>query len=217
MNRFIFLLCFIVISVSYFAQGQDYPKGVYMSFDEIKTKEPSFELNLLIEKRSEGDIRMHGGNDYKLLSEDKDVTKSFLKKDIVAYSDGDTLYLNCRHFEAQSWYTKLLYNGDKYLIYKAALSSKRKVFDAQIDNSDLLNLPFGGAIIGGIRGAVLATARCLYVFDKEDNKVIPIYAESLKNLLSIDGELLFQFSVIEENQNDEDIQIKYLKILDEIQ
>ena len=42
-----------------------------MSFEEIVNKAPSGQMELQVIKRSKGDIKMVGGNDYKLDSDDK--------------------------------------------------------------------------------------------------------------------------------------------------
>ena len=75
-----------------------YPKGVYLSFEEIKTKSPGLEVELDVERRTRGEIKMNGGNDYKLFKSDKSIPKKTIKKEYYAYSDGDSLYINCIHY-----------------------------------------------------------------------------------------------------------------------
>jgi hypothetical protein len=66
------------ITVISFGQATDYPKGVYMSFAEILSKSPSVSVELEIERRTKGDIKMNGGNDYKLFKSDKSIKKKRL-------------------------------------------------------------------------------------------------------------------------------------------
>ena len=77
-NTIILTLIFIGLNGSLFAQTQ-YPKGCYMSLEEIKSKKPSANYNLEIMKRTTGEIRMNGGNDYKLVSPDKSIKRKTLK------------------------------------------------------------------------------------------------------------------------------------------
>ncbi len=44
-----------------------------MSFEEIKNKNPSKSTSLKVIKRTQFDIKMNGGNDFKLESENKEI------------------------------------------------------------------------------------------------------------------------------------------------
>lgn len=74
------------------------PMGVYQSMEELRLKSPSKQSNIIIEKRSGADKAMVGGNDFKITCEDEGVFKNEVKREWVAYSDGDHLYLNGFHF-----------------------------------------------------------------------------------------------------------------------
>ncbi len=71
------LLVFLFTSSFVLGQALEYPKGVYMSFDEIKRKSPSIMAQLDIERRTKGNIKMNGGNDYKLFKSDKSISKKW--------------------------------------------------------------------------------------------------------------------------------------------
>lgn len=189
-------------------QTNHFPKGAYMSFDEIINKNPSKQLDLQIVKRTLGDIRMNGGNDYKFISNDKSIPKKTIKTEIWAYSLGDTLYLNCYQFAMQTWYAPLISDG-KYLVIKAGLSNYS---DEQKIQSELAYLfgPFGG----GIQGAKLATLRFLYVIDKNTKKAITVTSERMQEFLKDRNDLLTQFNN-ESKKDDEQVFIKYLKLLSE--
>jgi len=88
-----------------FAQ-QKYPKGLYMSYEEILSRSPSVLDSINVVVRTHSEISMVGGNDYKLESEI--VANKILKRKAYAYSDGDTLFINCKHYNAQPWYARYI-------------------------------------------------------------------------------------------------------------
>ena len=100
--KFIFFATlFTVLAMNLLAQAESFPKGAYMKIEEIKGKSPSNPLDLMVIKRTKGDIKMMGGNDYKLESADKTVEGKTLRRELLAYSNGDTLYLNCMTYKLQ--------------------------------------------------------------------------------------------------------------------
>jgi hypothetical protein len=179
-----------------------------MSFDEIVNKKPSEQFDLEVIKRTAGDIKMVGGNDYKIESKDKSVKKSVLKKDIWAYSDGDTLYLNCFQYKVQPWYARVISDGD-YLVIRAGLSQQSDEQKAQMQMGY-----YFGAIGGAIAGAKLAMLRFLYVIDKNTNEIFTVTPESLETMLADDKDLSFQFRNETEKESEE-ILMKYVKLLNE--
>ncbi len=205
------LLLLFVSAVMYFANGQEYPQGVYMSLNDIKEKKPSQNLVLKVNKRTKKDIQFWGGNDYKLDSDDKKIKSSFLKKDIWAYSDGDALYLNCAQFDAQPWYTKLISDG-RWMIFKAGILSKGDALVKQKAKAKDMGIEFNN----NVGGADAAMLRFLYVLDKESGKVIAVDVLSMQELLSANQELLNNFND-DPNQMDELVQIRYLELLNNVQ
>ncbi|MEQ9443246.1 MAG: hypothetical protein RIG62_29685 [Cyclobacteriaceae bacterium] len=203
----------LVLSVTMaFGQKSDYPKGVYMSFDEIKQKTPSVSVELEIERRTKGEIKMNGGNDYKLYTSDKSIRKKIIKKEYYGYSDGDSLYINCIHYDIQPWYATVLSDG-KFLVIRGGISMIPKTQKAQLDNQAQLGYMFG-AIGGAIQGAKLAMLRFIYVIDKESNQITTVSSDYLRKLLSETPELLEQFEA-EEEQANQKIFVKYLGLLNE--
>ncbi len=83
-----------------------------MSFDEILERAPSRQLDWKLLRRTQGDLKMNGGNDFKLESEDNSISKKTIKKEIWAYSFGDTLYVNFKKFMLQTWYASLITDGE---------------------------------------------------------------------------------------------------------
>lgn len=202
-----FLFLFIFFNTITTSAQIIYPKGVYMSYDEIINKSPSQNYDLTIEKRTIGDIRMNGGNDYKLISNDESLNKKYLKTMIYAFSDGENLYINCYQYKVQNWYADLISDG-KYLVFKGGLSQNVDEQKKQIR----IGTAFG-AIGGGIQGAKLATLRFVYAIDKSNNNIIYITPEKLENLLWNYTELYDNFQ--KENDKNEETMIKYLKLLNE--
>ncbi|WP_159022410.1 DUF6563 family protein [Formosa sp. L2A11] len=201
----LFLATTLLIENQSFAQV-DFPKGTYMSIEEIINKQPSQHYNLIIEKRTTGDIKMNGGNDFKLTSPDKSVSKKTVKKEVWAYSTGDSLYLNCFQYKAQPWYSNVISDG-KYLVFKGGLSQQIDERKKQTKTSN-----YSGAIGGAFQGAKLATLRFLYAIDKAENKIITVTPENLELLLSNNSKLLTQYNN-EIDKVNEQVLIKYLQLL----
>ena len=76
---FITLIAIFLFSIEAMSQNR-YPQGLYMSFDEIRQHQPSVLCSLQVVRRSNFDISMNGGNDYKIESDDKAYKKSIKKK-----------------------------------------------------------------------------------------------------------------------------------------
>ncbi len=196
-KEILFILLLGIITFSLKAQYK-YPKGIYLSFDELKSMQSSAVLDVYIEERTQEDIVMVGGNDYKLTSNNKSVKNSYLRKDVFAYSDGDNLFLNGLRLRLFSGYIKVLNDGDKYFVFRASVSQ------------DGYNNMYGG-----IGGAAQATQRYLYVYDKSTGIVTPITTETLKNLLEDNVTFLEEY-LSERNKETEEIQLKYLIMLNNV-
>lgn len=181
-----------------------------MSFEEIKSKSPSVAAELEIERRTKGDIKMNGGNDYKLFKSDKSIPKKTIKKEYYAYSDGDSLYINCIHYKIQPWYAPVLSDG-KFLVIRGGISMIPKIQKEQLDNQAQLGYMFG-AIGGAIQGAKLAMLRFIYVIDKETNQIKTVSSDYLSELLADTPELLTQYEA-EQEKADQTLFIKYLSLL----
>ncbi|MCC5937618.1 MAG: hypothetical protein JJU34_10065 [Lunatimonas sp.] len=189
------------------AQGVGYPQGVYMSFDELLKKSPSVAVKLEIERRTPGDIKMVGGNDYKLHPPDKTIAKSTIRKDYFAYSDGDSLYINGLHYKIQPWYAPVLSDG-RYLVVRGGISMYPDIQKEQLNNKAQLGILLG-PIGGGIQGAKLAMLRFIYVIDKSTNEITTVTSDYLKHLLAENPVLLEQFEADAEKA-DQAIFVRYL-------
>jgi hypothetical protein len=206
----LFLIGVIISQLIFYAQAQQnkYPRGVYMSFEEIVSRTPSKQMDLQVIKKTRGDIKMSGGNDYKLAAEDKSIKKSVLRKEILAYSTGDTLYLNCLPYKVQPWYASVISDGD-YLVIKAGISTNQKEYKEQMATAAMF-----GAIGGAFAGAQMALLRFVYAIDKKSNQMIRITERSLSGILMEKPKLLNLYNT-EANKGNEEVLIKYLRLFDE--
>jgi len=205
MRKIILILAVLLISFSVTSQ-EFYPKGSYLSFEELKAKTPSENFDLTIERRTKSDIKMNGGNDYKLISADKSIKRKVLKREIVAYSTGDSLFINGLPYKLQTWYSKIISDG-KYFVFTAGIP-----MDKTMQTKEMQAGMAFGAIGGGIAGASLAMKRFLYILEKETNKIIMIDTEVMTELLTEYPELLDKYN-LEGEKIEIPTQIEYLKIL----
>jgi len=141
-----------------------------MSLLEIKQKSPSqLHESLGIFERKKSDIKLNGGNDFKLLSAGKAVKKRVLKKEILAYSNGRSLFINCFTLGCQHWYAEVESEG-KYL-----------VFLGSVTNSEAASAAIMGGAIGG---AIIAAKRYVYLFNPKNSNLIKMTEETVPNLLN---------------------------------
>jgi len=202
-------LIFTFLLISFYATSQElYPKGCYMSFEELLAKTPSKNYDLTIERRTNSDIKMNGGNDYKLISPNKSIKRKVLKKEIIAYSDGDSLFINCLPYKLQTWYAKIISDG-KYFVFIAGIP-----MDKAMQSTEMQAGMAFGAVGGAFAGASLAMKRYLYILDKETNNVKMIDSEVMTKLLEDYPDLLNLYNS-DSKKEEVPTQIEYLKLLNE--
>jgi hypothetical protein len=202
-NTFIILTLFFC-SYNY-SQEINYPKGMYMNFNEIINKQPSKNYNIELEKRSVGKIKMNGGNDFQLNSVDKLVKRKVLKKQIYAYSDGNKLYLNCFKHKLQTWYSEILSDGNNF-IFKASIPLQVEKYGyklKELTKGEFIG--FGGAFTG----MKLAMLRFPYILNKSTEKVSLVTDKNIREFISSNKNLLKKYEK-ETNKNDLDVIMKYL-------
>lgn len=195
----------VVINYSLKAQTETYPKGIYMSLQEIIDKNPSENYTVELEKRSKGKIKMNGGNDYQLNPVDKNVKKKVLKRQVYAYSDGNDLFLNSFKHELQFWYSKVDGENDNYFVFNAGIPMNMKRYG--MESSDISYM-FGG-IIAGFSAAKRALIRLPYVMDKNTQEVILISEKNIRELMSESTDLITKYEKETEKNNVETL-TKYL-------
>lgn len=205
MKKITFLLTTILISFYASSQGQ-FPKGCYMNYEELISMTPSKNYELTIERRTNSDIKMNGGNDYKLVSPDKSIKRKVLKKEILAYSDGDSLFINCLPYKLQTWYAKIISDG-QFFVFIAGIPMDKTMQSKEMQ----AGLAFG-AVGGAMAGASLAMKRYLYVLEKETNEIKMIDSEVMINLLSEYPNLLEKYN-LDDKRMEVPTQIEYLKLI----
>jgi hypothetical protein len=200
-TKYYFVLL-IVIKVSFVYSQNTFPKGTYLNFAELKNKTPSQIDTFVIIKRTQFDIAMNGGNDYKVTSSSEKTNGKFIKRNIYAISTGDSLFLNCFILKLQPKYTF------------AKLDSNMLIFKAGIPlggNNDIaMSGVMFGAIGGAIGGAQAALKRFLYVMDFVNGKVTLLCKETLTSLLTPYPDLNKKY-LREENAENDTILLKYFK------
>lgn len=166
------LVTLAVLTVTNSAMAQQkYPKGLYMSIDELVNQAPSIHDEIEIITRTNFDLAMNGGNDYELKSPTLD--KKTIKRKAVAFSDGDTLYLNGKQFISQPWYAKVYHYGD-YLVFDGCLSNNAGEVIAGVTL---------GAIGGAISGPISAHKRYTYAVKLGDSEASSINLDILSKIL----------------------------------
>lgn len=201
----LFITSVFVIQISC-SQGTNYPKGAYKTSIEFKNKEPSILFEFNIEKKTNSEIVMYGGADYKVTSINDLVKKKTIKKEIFAISTGDTLYLNCYLQQAQKGYAKVISEGE-YI-----------VFIGPVNNGDVAAMSSqgssSGAIGGAIAGSEIAGMRDLYVLDALQSMARPLNRVLLRKILKPYPDLL-QLYENEDDMNSHEVMLKYLVFVNE--
>lgn len=202
-SRKLFIAALMILSVSTFGQTK-YQKGIYLSFEEIIQNKPSANYNIALEKRTEGEIKMNGGNDYQLNALDNSTNRSDLKKVVDAYSDGENLYLNCTKLEISKWYTKVI-SDKKYFVFSGSFPNKYKEYGLELDK---LPFMFGG-LGGGLSAMKLAMIRFPYIMEKSTKKITLVSENNINEIFANDKELLEKYNQDYEKNKMETI-LKYL-------
>jgi len=202
MRSFLFLtILFFLSLLSAFSQNP-FPRGTYMSCDELRRRQPTSYDTFEIQKRSDGDIAMVGGNDYKVSSETKSISNKIINKEIFAISIGDSLFINCFRLGLQPKYTLAKYDSDLFFFTAGIPSSK---------NSDVYAASyFLGPIGGGIAGANAALKRFPYIMSLQDCRAIILTRESFTYLLHPHTELYEKFRKEKDKDSDSTL-IKYYR------
>ena len=103
MKLLIFLISFGLTSLNIHAQQATanphfkLKKGIYFSFEQIRTEDPGFSDSFTIKERTNGNIIMMGGGRYSFeLASDKKSEFRTIKRDLLGISDGESFYISDR-------------------------------------------------------------------------------------------------------------------------
>lgn len=192
------LLLMLSLALAGTLYGQDtlLTQRIYFSAQEIIDHPPSDTTSVLkLIPRKKSEIKMGGGNDYKLegwTEEEND--NDYLRNQIWAVECNDTLYLNGYHVTQTKWYAKAETRGKFILIY-SALPTKKKVAQ-ELGLGEKYKQRQGAAMAAGmfgLLGAAIATAangqgtldRYPILYDIAQNKAYYPQAENM--LILTDG------------------------------
>lgn len=192
--RLTFILC-LVCSTQALSQTE-YPKGVYLTGEQLRSKTPEKQLEVIVEERSAGDKVMMGGNDFKIVQTDGAKThQREIKRDWVAYSDGNHLYINGFGLGIQIWYCKVISEGS-FLLFYGAMSA---------------NEAAGVAVATGALGsAAAANTKRLYLYDLASLEMHRVNRDLTEAYLEKYTDLSEKFEN-EDNPKKAETQLLYLK------
>jgi len=149
------LIMLLIKMTSVYSQKTDY---IYQSMADYIQNQADTTNRIILEKRTRGQIYMSGGNDYKIYSAKKELSKS-IKKQVWAIQKNDSLFLNCYHFKLGFWYAYAEKINDN-LFFTAAIT-----MDQEQRQEMAIAGMIGGPIAGGLAGGDLALKRFYYVLN----------------------------------------------------
>ncbi len=171
--------------------------GIYFSSDQLRVGNTTVQAEVSIAKRTDGDIVMMGGNDYRVECPSGTLSKKQIKNEVFAVVKNDSLYINCAKHKLQPWYALGL-TSRPFVAFSGAMSV------------DQVNLALMGGAIGG---AIAAKQRYLYVFDLNRGTVRPLTVAYLTDLLREHGKQLLSQYENEPIKDLDNILMQYLSLL----
>jgi hypothetical protein len=197
MRGFLLLLIFVQL-INPVIATEKYPAGCYMGFSELKNQAPSMHCKLLSEKRTGGEKFILGGNDFSLFAaDDKCLSKKEIRNEMLAYSDGDRLYLNGWKMHLQGAYAEVVTQGTKFLAFYGAMTNQEAL---------------GTSLMWGIAGgAASAATRYLYIIDLKTGNLYYAVQEYFERMLTDFPELKKLYER-ETNKESDETMLKYLNL-----
>lgn len=193
MKNLFFTFIFLLQAFLCFSQHSDsIPNGVYLTSEQFKQGKPASNPDLIVSKRSSGDIFMKGGNDFRVKSKNDSINKKFITKEIFAYVKNDSVFLNCGRFKNHlPGYTYCASGKGRYFPFQAAMT-KQESFSIGM---------LGGALASGLS----AKSRYWYILDTETGEAISLNKKNIKKMLKDKPELLEKFEADREKDSDENL------------
>ena len=190
--------------------------GSYKNLYDLLNNVPLYQFSFTVSKRTEFNIKMGGGNDYKVDSSFEQMQSAIYSK-IFAVFDGENLYINGKHINGGQHYC-LVENNQRYLILKAGIPgglSRRKNlgYDDSMIQTD--NIALGITTIGAaVRAAQLAVIRLYYIVDCKTGIIKILSKDYLISLLDDYPEIKEQFDLEKDNAN-LTVLLEYVKKINE--
>lgn len=200
MTKRILSLIILFSSIISFGQTSSFPDGVYLNLNQFRNRTPAYNTNLMVIKRSSGDIFMVGGNDYKIKSTTDSINKKYITQKIFAYVKNDSIFLNCVPYALQTWFALCNETKGNYITFKACMSLAAAQKIAM----------YGG----GIGSGVAAKKRILYGLNLTTNEILELSGQNMWIFLKDKPVLLSNFKM-EPDQDSEQVLMKYIDLLNQ--
>jgi len=139
------LLALLLINNMSFGQHLTFPDGVFFSHESLLAGVPDRTDTLKVIRRSDGDIIWAGGNPYRLDSDRNDFNWRQIHKQVLAYVQNDSIFLNGTLLGVEALFSLALTKGMYLVFYNAESKNSGSVAAAAV---------LGGAIGGAIAAAV---------------------------------------------------------------
>lgn len=209
------LFATILAAMSIQAFGQDsIPAGGYINSNEYKKRSPKYSDTFTLIRRTTGDIKAWGGNDYKVESPEEQITKQILKKEIWGIQKGDTLYLNALPITGLGWYSKVEISGRYSILHPAYPINGKIIKELGLDNPQSGLTYMFGAIGGAIQGAKIAMMRIPLIYDMETDEKMLLTEKNVIKILVNYPNIKSQFNQ-EKSKISEDLLAKYIVMINE--
>lgn len=141
-----------------------------------------------------GPSKRNAGSDYNFVPFEKSIKSKEIKNNMCIISDNTGDYINEFKFNLTCW-GKIIDKG-RYLIFKGGKTEGEKQ---------------GGAFIGGIAGAAMASGRYLYAYDTVKKEVIRFNKKNARMLLASHPDLLKKYNDSKKkNERSLDVFLEYL-------
>lgn len=207
----------LVTTINTSISGQyptDLKTGLYNNLEDLLNNNPAYESKLNVEHRTYSDIKLLGGNDYKVDIYTTNIKKSIIKKSFAIF-DGDRLFINGKHINGYLPYCKVENNyNNRFLIIKAGIPRllMKNSVGYEASESYINRALMGGAINGALTGAKLATDRLYYILDCNSGDVKILSIDYLYKILADFPALKTVFDDDYKNDNQEEM-LKYIEML----
>jgi hypothetical protein len=209
------LFAIILLAISVQAFGQDsIPAGGYLNLNEYKNRSPKYSDTFTLIRRTTGDIKAWGGNDYKVESSEEQITKKILKNEIWGIQKGDTLYLNALPITGLGWYSKVEISGRYSILHPAYPINGKIIKELGLDDPQSGLTYMFGAIGGAIQGAKIAMMRIPLIYDMETNEKMLLTEKNVIKILENYPNIKSKFNQ-ETTKPSEGLLTKYLEMINE--
>ena len=160
------ILLLIMLACRHYTLSAQQQAALYAGMEDYNKGECLLAENVEITTRSKNDIKMNGGNDYKIEADDYNI-KNDLKRFYWFVKQNDTLYLNMKPIMKSKWYAKALYSDTTYIYFRAG---NGEVYNPGRGKVLMASAMFG-AIGGGFAAASAAKERYDYILDRRSGNV----------------------------------------------